>query len=78
VSLHGEPADELVAFAEQQHADMIATGAHGRSAIGRLVLGSVSTKVVRSAPCAVLVAPARPAAAEERPVSYEPAAQPIG
>jgi len=78
VSLHGEPADELVAFAEQQHADMIATGAHGRSAIGRLVLGSVSTKVVRSAPCAVLVAPARPAAAEERPVAYEPAAQPIG
>jgi nucleotide-binding universal stress UspA family protein len=57
VSLHGEPADELVAFAEQQHADMIATGAHGRSAIGRLVLGSVSTKVVRSARCAVLVAP---------------------
>ena len=78
VSLHGEPADELVAFAEQQHADMIATGAHGRSAIGRLVLGSVSTKVVRSAPCAVLVAPARPVAAEERPVAYEPAAQPIG
>ena len=57
VSLHGEPADELVAFAEQQHADMIVTGAHGRSAIGRLMLGSVSTKVVRSARCAVLVAP---------------------
>ena len=78
VSLHGEPADELVAFAEQQRADMIATGAHGRSAIGRLVLGSVSTKVVRSARCAVLVTPARAAAAEERSVSYEPPAQPIG
>jgi len=78
VALHGEPADELVAFAEQQHADMIATGAHGRSAIGRLVLGSVSTNVVRSARCAVLVAPARPVAADERPASYEPPAQPIG
>lgn len=78
VSLHGEPAEELVAFAEQQHADMIATGAHGRSTIGRLVLGSVSTKVVRSASCAVLVAPARPAAAEERSTAYEPPAQPIG
>lgn len=77
VSLHGEPADELVAFAEQQHADMIATGAHGRSAIGRLVLGSVSTNVVRSAPCAVLVAPARPAAPGAFDV-YEPPAQPIG
>jgi len=78
VSLHGDPADELVAFAEQWHVDMIATGAHGRSAIGRLVLGSVSTKVVRSAPCAVLVAPARPAAPEQRSASYEPPAQPIG
>lgn len=78
VSLHGEPGDELVAFAEQQHAAMIATGAHGRSAIGRLVLGSVSTKVARSAHCAVLVMPARRAAVEEPPVSYEPLAQPIG
>jgi nucleotide-binding universal stress UspA family protein len=78
VSLHGEPADEVMAFAAQHHVDMIATGAHGRSAIGRLVLGSVSTKVIRSAQCAVLVAPARPAAAEEPPVSYEPMAQPIG
>ena len=77
VSLHGEPAAELVTFAEQQHADMIATGAHGRSAIGRLVLGSVSTNVVRSAPCAVLVAPARPAAPGAVDV-YEPPAQPIG
>jgi nucleotide-binding universal stress UspA family protein len=78
VSLHGEPGDELLAFGEQQHVDMIATGAHGRSAIGRLVLGSVSAKVVRSAHCAVLVAPARPTAAEEPAVSYEPLAQPIG
>lgn len=78
VSLHGEPADELLAFAEQHRIDMIATGAHGRSTIGRLVLGSVSTKVVRSAHCAVLVAPPPPAAGEERGVSYEPEAQPIG
>ena len=78
VSLHGEPGDELLAFAEQQHLDMIATGAHGRSAVGRLVLGSVSSKVIRSAHCAVLVAPARPVAAEEPAVSYEPPAQPIG
>ena len=78
VSLHGEPADEVVAFAEQHRIAMITTGAHGRSAIGRLVLGSVSTKVVRSAHCAVLVAPARATAAEEPAVSYEPMAQPIG
>ncbi len=78
VSLHGEPADEVMAFAEQHHIDAIATGAHGRSAIGRLVLGSVSTKVVRSARCAVLVTPARRVETEEVGVSYEPEAQPIG
>jgi nucleotide-binding universal stress UspA family protein len=57
VSLHGEAAQELVAFAEQHRIDLIATGAHGRSRLGRLVLGSVSTKVVRAAHCWVLVVP---------------------
>jgi nucleotide-binding universal stress UspA family protein len=57
VLLHGEPAHELVAFAEQLRIDMIAAGTHGRSAVGRLMLGSVSTKLVRTAKCWVLVAP---------------------
>ena len=57
VLLHGDPAHELVAFAEQMGIDMIAAGTHGRSALGRLVLGSVSTKLVRTAKCWVLVAP---------------------
>jgi len=38
VLLHGDPAHELVAFAEQMGIDMIAAGTHGRSALGRLVL----------------------------------------
>lgn len=57
VSLHGEPAHELLAFAEQFRIDLVAAGAHGRTALGRLVLGSVSTKLVRTAACWVLVAP---------------------
>ena len=57
VHLHGDPAHELVAFAAQMGIDMIAAGTHGRSALGRLVLGSVSTKLVRTAKCWVLVAP---------------------
>jgi nucleotide-binding universal stress UspA family protein len=59
VLLHGEPAHELTAFAEQLRIDMIAAGAHGRSALGRLMLGSVSTKLVRTAKSWVLVAPPR-------------------
>ena len=58
VLLHGEPAHELLAFAEERRIDMIAAGAHGRSAFGRLMLGSVSTTLVRKAHCWVLVAPA--------------------
>jgi nucleotide-binding universal stress UspA family protein len=57
VTLHGEPAHELLAFADQFKIDVVAAGAHGRSAIGRLVLGSVSSKLVRAAQCWVRVAP---------------------
>ena len=77
-SLHGEPAQEITAFAEQNRIDMIATGAHGRGAIGRLVLGSVSTKVVRTARSWVLIAPPRPVVEADKPVAFEPEAQPIG
>jgi nucleotide-binding universal stress UspA family protein len=58
VSLHGEPAHELLAFAEQRHIDVVAAGAQGKSAFQRLVLGSVSTTLVRTARCWVLIAPA--------------------
>jgi nucleotide-binding universal stress UspA family protein len=59
VLLHGEPAHEVLAFAEERRVDLVAAGAHGRSALGRLVLGSVSTKLVRTAHCWLLVAPPR-------------------
>ena len=77
VSLSGEPAQELVAFAEQHRVDMIATGAHGRSRLGRLVLGSVSTKIIRSARCWVLVVPNRAAEAEEGEPDTAPNVPPV-
>jgi len=55
--LRGDPARELLAFADQRHVDLISAGAHGRTALGRLVLGGVSTKLVRTAKCCVLIAP---------------------
>ena len=57
VLLHGDPAHELLAFAEQTRIDLVAAGTHGRSAFGRLMMGSVSTALVRNAKCMVLVAP---------------------
>jgi nucleotide-binding universal stress UspA family protein len=51
----GDPGDMIVSAAEAEHADMVLVGSHGRGAVGRLFLGSVSEHVVRNAPCPVLV-----------------------
>ena len=57
VHLHGDPARELLAFAKEYSVDVIASGTHGRSAVGRLVMGSVATALIRHAESWVLVAP---------------------
>ena len=54
--LAGDPADALVERATYWGADLIVVGSRGRSALGRLVLGSVSRKVVTEASCSVRVA----------------------
>jgi nucleotide-binding universal stress UspA family protein len=51
----GEPAEMLVETARELDADLIVVGRRRQSALKRLVLGSVSAKVVRRAPCDVLV-----------------------
>ncbi len=51
----GDPGDMIVSAAEAEHIDMVIVGSHGRGAVGRLFLGSVSEHVVRHAPCPVLV-----------------------
>jgi nucleotide-binding universal stress UspA family protein len=52
----GSPASTILDVAEDWHPDLIVVGSHGRSAVGRLVLGSVSQKVVTEARCSVRVA----------------------
>ena len=49
----GDPADEIVALAEEEKADLIVMGTHGRTGLGRLLMGSVAEAVVRCAPCPV-------------------------
>lgn len=51
----GKPAEEIMKATSEQGADLIVMGAKGLGAIGRFVLGSVSTRVVQHANCAVLV-----------------------
>jgi nucleotide-binding universal stress UspA family protein len=51
----GNPAEKIMKAASKQHADLIVMGAKGLADIDRFLLGSVSTRVVQHAPCAVLV-----------------------
>ena len=51
----GNPAEKIMKVASKQHADLIVMGAKGLAALDRFLLGSVSTRVVQHADCAVLV-----------------------
>jgi nucleotide-binding universal stress UspA family protein len=51
----GKPAEEIMRAADKHEADLIVMGAKGLGAVDRFVLGSVSTRVVQHADCAVLV-----------------------
>ncbi len=53
--LFGSPADQVIDFAEKKDIDLIALSSHGRSGIGRWVLGSVTDKVLHAGNTAVLV-----------------------
>ena len=48
------PADGIVRRAVDADASLIAMSTHGRTGLGRVLLGSVATQVVHKAPCPVL------------------------
>lgn len=55
VLLEGDPAGEIARFAADAGIDVIVIGTHGRTGVDRLVMGSVAERVMREAPCSVLV-----------------------
>lgn len=57
VVVGGEEAHEIVQCAEQEGADMIVVGTHGRTGFRHMVLGSVAEAVVRRSKVPVLVVP---------------------
>lgn len=50
----GQPADVLIALADELEADLVVIGSHGYGGIDR-VLGTTAAKVVNRAKCSVLV-----------------------
>lgn len=52
--LRGRPAEELVAYADAHGVDLLVLGTESRSGLKRLVVGSVSQRVVSAAPTPVV------------------------
>jgi len=50
----GDPVEEILEAAKESSCDLIVMGTHGRSGLGRLLLGSIAEKIMREAPCPVL------------------------
>jgi nucleotide-binding universal stress UspA family protein len=55
VVLYGVPFQEIVDTAKARQVDLIIMGTHGRTGLMHVLLGSVAEKVIRLAPCSVLV-----------------------
>jgi nucleotide-binding universal stress UspA family protein/uncharacterized membrane protein YfcA len=51
----GSPDAEIVACARERGADLIVMGSHGRTGLERLLMGSVSERVIGQAECPVMV-----------------------
>ncbi len=68
--LLGNPAEMIVQLAEEEKADLVVLGTHGRSGLSRLLMGSVAEAVVREAPCPVLTVKL-PRSAAEKTASQE-------
>jgi nucleotide-binding universal stress UspA family protein len=57
VGLFGSAAQGLQDFAEQESADLVVVGSSHRGRLGRVVAGTVGTRLLNGAPCPVAVAP---------------------
>jgi nucleotide-binding universal stress UspA family protein len=51
----GKPAEEILAAAGEPDVDLVVLGARGLGPLQRLLLGSVSERVMHAAPCSVLI-----------------------
>jgi nucleotide-binding universal stress UspA family protein len=54
--VNGEPVPVLLQEAEGEHATLMAVGSHGRGRAAGMLLGTVAARMLRDAPCSVLIA----------------------
>ena len=51
----GKPFLEIIQVAKENSVDLLVIGTHGRAGVDRVILGSVAERIVRKAPCPVMV-----------------------
>jgi nucleotide-binding universal stress UspA family protein len=51
----GRPSDRILGYADEQDIDLIVMGTHGRTGVGRVLLGSVAERVARHSTVPVLL-----------------------
>jgi nucleotide-binding universal stress UspA family protein len=62
----GQPADEIIQFAEREHIDIIVVGAHGLTGVRKAFFGSTTARVLKRATMSLLVVPASASADKGR------------
>lgn len=55
LTVEGIAASEILRVATERHCDLVVIGSHGRSGLGRVLMGSVAEEVARKSPCPVLI-----------------------
>ena len=74
-AMSGDPHRVIVQYATDNNVDLIVMGTHGRTGLAHLTMGSVAERVLREAPCPVLVTGRR---AREQRVTLERAVNVLG
>jgi nucleotide-binding universal stress UspA family protein len=54
--VRGNPADQIIKACREAEADLVILGAKGTSSVSRFLLGTVAQRLMRYAPCSVLIA----------------------
>jgi nucleotide-binding universal stress UspA family protein len=52
--VRGDPVEEILETARARNCDLIVLGTHGRTGVGRLIMGSIAEQIIRKAPCPVM------------------------
>jgi nucleotide-binding universal stress UspA family protein len=67
----GDPAAEIIKAAEDLQCDLIVMGTHGRTGIPRLLMGSVTERVLRASPVPIVAVRQRPVAEKKKTLAKE-------